>query len=298
MNAMKLVALTAAVVAAAATWTAGAQSKPSGHARVRSVFVSVTDRGGPVLTLGPADFEITEHGAIRPVIRASLATSPMRVALLIDTSDGAATALNAIRTGLAEFLTALPPQHEVLLVSTGRQVRIRVPPTTDRRKLNDAAKGLFPDGGATPLMDALLEVDDRFMRKADERWPVFVIVTADGAEGSAGANEKKFNDWVRALPARGVAAHGVSLTFKGGGMPEVVASHVVQTAGGLYDFMNTSNGLPAKLAAIGERMARDFETIQTKYEIAFETDAADAGPVSIGVKREGVTLQMSNGRLR
>src|SRR5262245_17641399 len=180
MKAMKLVALTAAVVAAAAPWTAGTQSKPSGHARVQSVFVSVTDRSGPVLNLGPADFEITERGAIRPVIRASLATSPMRVALLIDTSDGAAAALNAIRTSLAEFLTALPPQHEV------------------------------------------------------------------------------------------------------------------QTAGGLYDFMNTSNALPVKLAAIGERMSSDFEKIQTKYEMAFETDSADAGPVSIGVKREGVMLQMSN----
>jgi len=55
----------------------------------------------------------------------------------------------------------------------------------------NAANGLFSDGGATPLMDALMEVDDRFMRKVEDRWPVFVLVSGDGAESSAGANEKK-----------------------------------------------------------------------------------------------------------
>lgn len=278
---------------------AATQSKPAGKTHTRQVFVTVTDRSGtPALDLGPTDFEIVEQGIKRQIVRAGLANNPMRVALFIDTSEGAAQAVNALRTGIADFLTMLPAQHEVMLVSTGRQMRVRVPPTTDRKKLNDAAKSLFSDGGATPLMDALLEVDERFLRKAEDRWPVIVIVTGDGAEGSAGANEKKFNDWVRALPARGMAAHGIALKFKGGGMPDVVTSHVVQTTGGRYEYMNTSNSLPARMTAIAEQLARNFERIQTKYEIVFETDAADVWPVSIGVARDGVTLQMTNGRLR
>src|SRR5262245_32307984 len=110
-----------------------------------------------------------------------------------------------------------------MLVSTGRQMRIRVPPTPDRKKPTDAAKGLFSGGGATPLMDALLEIDERFMRTADDRWPVFVIITGDGAESSAGGNEKRFNDRLDALPMRGVAAHAITLKYRGGGMPEIVA---------------------------------------------------------------------------
>jgi hypothetical protein len=39
-------------------------------------------------------------------------------------------------------------------------------------------------------------------------------------------------------------------------------------------------------------------SVQTKYEIAFQTDAAENGPRSIGVAREGAILQMTNGRLR
>ena len=66
-------------------------------------------------------------------------------------------------------------------MSTGRQARVRVPPTTDRKKLKDAAGGLFSDGGATILSDTLLEIDDRFMRKAEDRWPVFVIVNTSNS---------------------------------------------------------------------------------------------------------------------
>ena len=147
-------------------------------------------------------------------------------------------------------------------------------------------------------MDAILEMDDRFLRKAEDRWPAFVIITGDGAESSAPANEKKFNDWLRVLPARGITAHGIVLKSKSGGLPEYVTNHVVVTAGGHYDVMNTSNALPAKLTAIAQQFAHDADTAKTKYAIAFQTDAAENGPVSIGVTREGAVLQMSNGRLR
>ena len=296
---MKEVLPAAVVLAVALTSALRGQSKPSSKTHTRQVFVTVSDRSGaPVLNLGPGDFEITEQGVTRQIERAGLARSPMRIALVVDTSDGAAEAVSMIRKGLGDFLDALPPPHEVMLASTGRQMRVRVPPTTDRKKLGDAARGLFSDGGATRLMDGLLEIDDRFMKNAEDRWPVFVIITGDGAESSGGGLEKKFNDWARGLPARGIAAHGLVLKYKGGGLPEVVASHVVQSVGGRFDVMNTSNSLPAKLTAIAEQLTRDFERVQTKYEIVFQTDTTEIGPVSVGVAREGVTLQMTVGRLR
>ncbi len=289
------VALTASL---AATIGLGAQSKPGGKNPTRTVFVAVLDRGGaPVLDLSPGDFEITENSVRRQVVSAALAKSPMRVALILDTSDGAAAALNHLRAGLAAFLDTLPPEHEVLIVTTGRQSRVRVPPTLDRKKLKDAAAGLFSDGGATILSDTLLEIDDRFMRKAEDRWPVFIIVTGDGAEGRSPANEKKLNDWVRALPARGVAAHAIVLKYKGGGLPEVVAQHTAVTANGMYDFINTSNSLPEKLKAIAEQLTHDYERASKKYQVTFVSEAPTGG-ITIGVAREGVRVETTVGRLR
>ncbi|HEY1911376.1 MAG TPA: VWA domain-containing protein, partial [Vicinamibacterales bacterium] len=96
---------------------------------------------------------------VGPALSASM---PMRIALMVDTSAATSGSITLIREGVVAFLDALPPEHEVLLVSTGRRTQVRVPPTTDRKKLKDSARGLSNDNGPTPLIDGLLEIDGRF----------------------------------------------------------------------------------------------------------------------------------------
>jgi len=281
-------------LAAALGVAVAAQSKTGGKVYPRLVFINVTNAQGlPVIDLTPSDFEINEGGARRTVTRAALGASPMRIIVVADTSDGAAPAMTHMRAGITALVDAIPEEHEFALVTTGRQTRVRVPPTTDRKKIKDAAGGLFADGGATVLVDTLLEMDSRFIRKAENRWPVFVVITSDGPEGSAGANEKKFNDWVVALPSRGISAHAIVMKFKGGWVPEVFANHVAVSAGGMYDFINTSNSLPDKLKAIGDRIAAEARQMSTWYEVEFQSEAPQPQPVDVGIARGGVKLQMS-----
>jgi hypothetical protein len=54
----------------------------------------------------------------------------MRIVLFLDTSDGAASGLTHLRAGTIAFLDALSPDDEVMIVTTGRQVRVR----TQRRQ--------------------------------------------------------------------------------------------------------------------------------------------------------------------
>jgi hypothetical protein len=285
--------------------TAPSQSKAPSKGRTRQVFVGVVDQasGAPVLDLAAKDFEVTEAGVKREILRAGLATNPMRVVLLVDTSDAANAGLTHIRAALLEFLNALPPEHEVMLVTTGRQMRVRVQPTMDRKKLKDTANGLFPDGAGTVLIDSLLEIDDRFIRKADDRWPVFVLVTTDGTESSAGAHEKEFNQWVQGLPVRGASVHAFVLKLKPGGpaqgagspgLPEIIAMNLTQNTGGRYDVSNTSNSLPEKLKALAGQMAADAKQLSTKYQVEYTTDSPTASPgLEIAVARAGVRIQMS-----
>ena len=108
------------------------------------------------------------------------------------------------------MLDALPPEDEVILITTGRQMRVRVQPSTDRKKLKDTAAGLFTDGAGTVLMDGLLEIDERFYKKADDRWPVFVIFTSDGTEASTGSREKGVPEVGAAARPRGIIVHASS----------------------------------------------------------------------------------------
>jgi len=293
---MRTVVLIALAIAASAP-TTPAQKAPAAS-RTRKVFVSVTDRDGlPVGDLQPSDFDVREGGAKRAIVRAQPAVSPMRVAVLVDTSEPAAPAVTNIRAALLEFFNALPAKHEALLVSTGRQLRVRVQPTFDRKKLTDASAGIFTDGGGTALIDSILEVDDRFMKKAEDRWPVFVVLTTDGSENSAGAHENQFNKWLNSVAARGVTAHAVIIKSKGNGLTEIIANSLAENSGGEYIVVNTSNSVPDKMRALAVKLGDDYQIARTRYEVEFASEAPSA-PVDVGVLREGVSLRITQTRLR
>ena len=120
----------------------------------------------------------------------------MRIALMLDTSDAAAPALTHMRAAAPDVPRRAAaggrgdPHHDR---AVRRASACRRPPTAE--KLKEAAAGLFTDGAGTVLMDGLLEIDDRFFKKTDDRWPVLVIFTSDGTESSTGAREKEFMKW-------------------------------------------------------------------------------------------------------
>ena len=178
----------------------------------------------------------------------------MRVALLVDTSEAAAPAISQLRTGVVAFIDALPPEHEIVLVSTGRRVQVRVQPTTDHKKLATAANGLLADGGPTPLADALLEVEDRFMKKADH--PVFVIVTGDGPDSSIRTDDRTFNGFLQDIRTKQIPAHAIVLKYKGNGMAEAIASLVVRASGGRLQSMSDAKALPERMKALAELVAQ------------------------------------------
>ncbi len=204
----------------------------------------------PVLVL----FAVT---AVRPFVITTSAATTMRVALMVDTSAATSSSITLIREGVVAFLEALPPEHEVLLVSTGRRTQVRVQPTTDRKKLTDSARGLSNDNGPTPLIDGLLEVDGRFFRKATGQWCVFVIITGDGSESSTGTDEQAFNKWLTEVTKRGVSASAVVLKSSGTGLPEIVASTLVKATGGHYNVMSNGSTLPDVMKQLANELAYD-----------------------------------------
>ena len=130
----------------------------------RRIFVAASAAGAPVLDLSAADFQIVENGSKREAARAALGKAPMRVVLLVDSSAAVPQMLNHFRAGLNAFFDALPPEHEVVFITTGGQTRIRVQPTTDRAALKTAAARFASDGGQNSFLDTLLECDRRFLR--------------------------------------------------------------------------------------------------------------------------------------
>jgi hypothetical protein len=207
------------------------------------------------------------------------AALPMRVAILVDTGAATSSAIAQIRAGVTAFLDALPTQDEVLLATTGGSTRVRVAPTTDRRKLKDNIKGVLSDNGPTLLMDSLVEIDHRYMRNAAGRWPVFVIISGDGSDSSIRTDASAFNDWIAEIADRGVSANAivlktsrynlpdfvarqglssrVTLTPSGNGLAELIATTLVKATGGHYSVMSNGNALSETMKQLADQLIND-----------------------------------------
>jgi Mg-chelatase subunit ChlD len=257
----------------------------------RFLFVTAVDLGGnPVLDLKPSDFEVSEGGIRRTVVRVDQGTTPMRIALVVDTSRAAELALNPLRSALIAFVDAMPPQHEIALVSVGRQARVRFRPSIDRTKLRGELKSLFADGGAPALLDGVRESYDAFMRQPDVRWPVFVIVTTDVVDGGSNRDPVEYSRFVNDLRLRGVVAHAVVLQQGTQGSAVEYALDLTRQTGGRYEFANAATGLEACLARVAARLNEDHRDMTNIYQVEYLSDTRPQGEIELIMMRANVRL--------
>ena len=264
----------------------------------RRVFVAATDAAGrPVLNLTRADLEVTENGVPREVTRVALGTAPLRIVLLVDSSTSIDPMINTVRVALTEFVEILPPQHEVAFISSGGQLRVRTPPSTDRQKLKQEIAVFAPAGGANAFLDTLLEADKRFLKTAPGQWQTLVIVTTDKGETRREMPLNQYNVFMNDFVARGGAAHAVILRGNQTGPVTDITQNLIENVLGLYSEISTEVSLPERMRAIAERLAGDHERMENKYEVEFTGDAKSGqAVVNVIVKREGVLLEMSGRR--
>jgi hypothetical protein len=119
--------------------------------------------------------------------------------------------LEHFRNGLRVFLDRLPDNFETAIVSTGRQLRIRTPPTTDRARLRAAADGFTSDEGPNAFLDSVLESYQRFLRPNPSSWPVFAILTTDVGGTLREPHIEEFSPFLAEFVARGGTAYAVLL---------------------------------------------------------------------------------------
>ena len=274
-----------------------AESQTSLH----RLFLKVVDQTGrPVDGLTASDFVVTEAGMARTVTCVKLADDPMRIVLLIDTSHNVQPAIDNIRSAVQAFVDGIPPQHEIALVTIGNTPVIRQAPTTDHAKLKDLAKKLTTNG-STILLSGLLEMYDRFLRDATDRWPLMMIVTSDGEEGSAGVDTAKFTAAAQDMQLKDVIVHAIVLSVMGQGLEVQISHALTQATAGHYDSISAASALPAKMEELAKIIAAGYDRTRTQYVLEYASDTkdpkADVG-INIPSKQNASVTISRQGRIR
>jgi uncharacterized protein YegL len=192
------------------------------------------------------------------LVAAQRGPGPVRIVLLVDSSTTVSTMVPQFRAGLNAFLDALPGDPEIALISTGGQIRIRVPLTTDRDRLHKAANAFTADGGANSFLDTLLEADKRFLQRGDRYRPVFVILMTDATEVRGDARLDQYNRWVSDFLQRGGRAHGIVVRGVNSGVTTAILENLTSNTNGFYDSLNVPNPLAERMRALASIVAVDM----------------------------------------
>ena len=123
MSVLKPFVVVVAIAAAGSAVSASAQAGNRGAARgteERAVYASVLNKeGAPVTTLDARDFVVREGRAEREVVDASAASEPMRIAVLVDTSQAMQRHVSDLRAALRGFFREMQGNHEIALFEFG-----------------------------------------------------------------------------------------------------------------------------------------------------------------------------------
>jgi hypothetical protein len=195
---------------------------PAGEAVVHAqqaiqIFLSAVDNDGkPVTDLRAEEVTIQVDGADCNTTRFEAIDWPTKLTLMVDNSPVFNDSLRQLREALRAFVTALPQDMEVALLSTAPAPRFVYKSGTDRIKLMSSIDLLTPDSSAPRFIDALAEASDRAAKERAGKeknnfFPVFMIIGNNAVEGSS-PRDYQINKMFKQVSENGVTIHVVMLS--------------------------------------------------------------------------------------
>jgi hypothetical protein len=186
----------------------------------------------------------------------------MRIAIFVDNSQTPLEPLPQIRRGLQQFVNALPPNHELMLVTTGGQMNIRVQPTRDYLEIQEAIGEIyFIRQAGNALVGSVQEVYDRYLRTVERRFPMIVIVSTDGPDYSQRVTDKTANELLNGLTRTGVLVNAVLLTSTGTSLIRNITLEMIKRTGGAYESATIASALPARMKIMAGRIAQQYRQV-------------------------------------
>ncbi len=240
------------------------------QARERVAFVTVADRatGTPRDAVTPADIVIREDGTTREILRVARATGPMPVAVIVDTSAAAESAVPDFRNALTAFAKGMGDLGPLAIVGMGARPAVITDYTSTPATFAAGIGRVFsqPTTGAT-VIEAIDEVSRGLAKRESER-AALVLVSMGGLEMSSPSYQRALTR----LKESGASLHVVMLQLPGRSPLGVDAVRerdrlldlgVRQTGGSRNDVL-ASMSFPQALSDIARLLTHQFRVVYAR----------------------------------
>jgi Ca-activated chloride channel homolog len=260
------------------------------QSRERTVYASVLDRSGaPLTSLNAADFSVRENDVPREVLTATLATDPLRIAVLVDTSQAMAPHISDLRNALRGFFTAMQGKHEIALFSFGERPTLLADYTRDASRLDAAIGRVFSQSGSGAyLLDAIIEVSKGLRAREGTRSAILVI-TAEGPEFS----HRDHSTVLDALQEADATLHSLVLTRRRARLQndaarerEFTMANGAWLTGGRREDLLTSMALTSRLQELAAELKNQYRIVYARPNTLVPPEK-----VEVSVDRTGATVR-------
>ncbi|MEC9301737.1 MAG: VWA domain-containing protein [Acidobacteriota bacterium] len=271
------------------------------QATQQQLFVTVVDAttGQGVHDLGAEHFVVQEDGVQRQILGASLATEPLEIAILVDTSEAARSIMREVQEGVSAFVEGLRFNiglgvgDQVALMTFGGARFILVDWTSDLEQLKEGATKLRSrQGTGTFLPDAVNDTAKDFSGREAAR-PVLVVVSADGIDYSSHRDFRRIIQELRGsytlmysvfIPT---ASRRMTLNWDSRERDAVLTEGPRQTGGRRIN-------LSGRQAITGALMSIQNE-LTSQYVVTYHRPESPVPPerLSLGVTRPNLTVRLT-----
>jgi hypothetical protein len=239
------------------------------QARERSIYVTMIDRSGaPVPDMGPSDFIVREDDMAREVLRVAPATDPMDIAILLDNSVAAASAVQQMRLALPAFLDALMApapagqRNQVAIITLAGRPTILADYSIERAALDKAIARVWEETfvGGYYLLNGIIEVTQG-LRKRESPRPIIVAITGEGPELSSRHPDQVLTP----LRDSGAALHVISIGQPNVGISDderyrnAVVDRGPRESGGTHAQLLTGSALPGRLQQLANVLTHAYK---------------------------------------
>lgn len=253
----------------------------------KTIYVSALDaEGKPVTDMTAADFAVREDGTQdREIVSAVLATEPVDIAMLADTSGGGEEYVHDIRSGFKAFVQdvlAKSPKSQLALWEFG-QASVRIQDfTSDLAELEKDVTRIYPKQKApSVLLEAIYDASEALSKRETPHRAIIALNLEPGDEQSS-QEPKKVNASLQKSRAQ-----LWSLSVQKGSLKnaqrDLVLNTLVRNAGGRREYIVTQS-------AIEQYMKRFAASLTSQYALTYKRPSGSAQVVQTGSRRQGVTV--------
>ena len=259
------------------------------------LYVSVVDsEGAPVTDLEPDELVVQWDGVDCDMLDLELVSLPVRITVLIDNAEDTRAALQHMREGLKGFVSAIPQDVEIGLLTVAAQPRWITRHTADRAELARGLDFVTPDYGTSArFLDGWLESANRISDDAERQYlPVIIMLAGDGIDGSS-ITQGRYEDMARKMVDIRATMHTrVFSSIGNAAAPQAqMGIEMGNMTPGSFEAIAAPTAFRTQLPELGQDIARKHNRAINQYRVTYSPpEGASTQPNLSIVTRPGLQL--------